>query len=82
MAFFKRKSEFNLEINRTLQSDGILLSILLNKEPINLPVRLTISELKKINNIDLLQLVEDLFIDNKIIHVEVGKYLLSYRGGI
>ncbi|WP_428912059.1 DEAD/DEAH box helicase [Niallia sp. Krafla_26] len=79
MAFFKRKSEFTLEINRTLQSDGILLSIFLNKELVSLPVRLTISELKKINNIDLLQLVEDLFLDNKIIQVEVGKYLLSYE---
>lgn len=78
MDIFRRKVKFSLVIDRKVESNGIQLSIKQAGNLINLPVRLTVSEVKRLENLDQLQLVEDLYTDNKITQMTVGTYLLAY----
>lgn len=79
MALFKKKTNFSLNIERQLKANGIVITISINGNPTVLPVRLTVSELKKVSNIDLLQLIEDLYIEEKLTLTDIGQYLLPYE---
>lgn len=74
----KRKS-FTIEIQMNYQEDGVYVTLLKDTESVGLPLRLTISELKQLDNLDELQLVEDLYADEKIIEVAVDQYKISYN---
>lgn len=78
MALFRRKTKSNIRIEIDNQSDGIHISIKHNNKLQPLPIRLTLSELKKIKNLDQLQLIEDLFMDGKMKPIHDGKYMVTY----
>lgn len=79
MAIFKRKVDTQLSIDTIAASNGVIISIKKQDEPISLPVRLTILELKNLTNLDRLQLAEDFWMDDKLTQLDTGSYLLSYE---
>ncbi|CQR46608.1 RNA polymerase-associated protein RapA [Paraliobacillus sp. PM-2] len=78
MALFKRNT-VNIILNKNIESKGVIFSIQQDEKPLSLPIRLTVSEMKGLTNLDQLQLVEDLWLDEKIQEVEKYSYFLSYE---
>lgn len=78
MKLFTRKPRFNLSIDSKVEQEGVSFQITVNKSPVNLPIRWTVSELKMLNNLEQLQLIEELFMDEKLMSKPNAHYLLSF----
>mgnify|MGYP001224209967 CR=1 FL=1 len=59
MKLFTRKPRFNLSIDSKVEQEGVSFQITVNKSPVNLPIRWTVSELKMLNNLEQLQLIDE-----------------------
>jgi len=76
---FRRKGErFTVEVETMYQDDGIYFTLIKNDVPVEFPLGLTISELKQLNNLDELQLIEDLYADEKMSKLAIGQYVITY----
>lgn len=79
MRLFRRKrNTFNVNIDTICDSTGIKIFIKAKDKRVDLPIRFTISELKQLNNLDELQLIDDLYAEEKLEKQAQGEYLISY----
>jgi len=78
MALFRRKIE-PVIVSSEYTTDGILLTIERDQEPVDLPINLTVSEIKSLTNLSQLQLLEDLYFDQFLSKEATGQYTLPYK---
>src|SRR5699024_6346285 len=55
------------------------ISIEKNNEVVDLPIKLTITEMLQLDNLDEIQLIEELDEEEKLTLHDSGKYMLSYQ---
>lgn len=79
MKFFRVKKQIDVTINNEFTSNGIEISILKNGSTINIPFNFSIGELKQLDILDELQIIEDLYAAGQLEVGETGKYILSYE---
>lgn len=79
MFFFRKKRSFNIKVEPIYKSLGVILSISSGEDDIlSLPIQLDIKDQEKINRLEQIQLLNDLFTDGKIEQIKDGQYLLLH----
>jgi len=78
MRVFKKQKKLDVLIDRVFDSWGVKLSLKKHGNLVDVPIKFTISELKQLDNLDELQILEDLFADGIMCKINTGEYIISY----
>ncbi|WP_175615432.1 DEAD/DEAH box helicase [Piscibacillus halophilus] len=78
MGIFTRRRT-SVEIKLTLDKSYIRFNLLKNGELVHLPIELTATDIKSVDNLETLLLMEDLFFNQRLIELEDKSYALNYE---
>lgn len=76
---FRKSTKPDVTTNITFKEAGIIIEVNKQGDLIDLPIKLTLSEYKQLDNLEQLQLIEDLELDGIIDRDQVGTYVLPYE---
>lgn len=75
--FRKNKKEVTIKIQLTPQEKALKVQVLKGAEEEELPIRLSPTDYKFVDDLDLLQLIDDLWYE-ELVYTEDNKYFISY----
>lgn len=79
MGLFRRKKKSLIEVLTEYQEDGMSISLEKSGQRLEIPLSLSVTELRQLKNLDELQLIEDLYADEAIYKTADDAYQLSYN---